>query len=57
MLCPPVQELQDLVLNTPILRMHLTEAIEQARWVTGRLGIPPAGRLAKAGGFPRPVAP
>jgi phosphatidylserine decarboxylase len=30
-LSPPVQELQDLVLNTPILRMHLTEAIEQAR--------------------------
>jgi phosphatidylserine decarboxylase len=26
----PVQELQDLVMNTPILRMHLTEAIEQA---------------------------
>ena len=30
-LCPPVQELQDLVLNTPILRMHLTEAIKEAR--------------------------
>lgn len=29
-LSPPVQELQELLLNTPILRMHLTEAIEQA---------------------------
>jgi phosphatidylserine decarboxylase len=29
-LSPPVQELQDLVLGTPILRMHLTEAIGQA---------------------------
>jgi phosphatidylserine decarboxylase len=29
-LSPPVQELCDLVMNTPILRMHLTEAIEQA---------------------------
>jgi phosphatidylserine decarboxylase len=29
-LSPPVQELQDLVMGTPILRMHLTEAIEQA---------------------------
>ena len=30
MLSPPVQELQDLVTNTPLLRMHLTHAIEQA---------------------------
>ncbi len=35
----------------------LDEAIEQARWVTDRLGIRPAGRLVKAGGFPRPVTP
>jgi len=33
----------------------LEEAIEHARWVTGRLGIPPAGRLVRAGGFPRTV--
>jgi hydroxymethylglutaryl-CoA lyase len=37
--------------------LALDEAIEQARWVTDRLGIPPAGRLVKAGGFPRPVTP
>jgi hydroxymethylglutaryl-CoA lyase len=35
----------------------LDEAIEQARWVTGRLGILPAGRLVSAGGFPRMVTP
>jgi hydroxymethylglutaryl-CoA lyase len=35
----------------------LDSAIEHARWVTDRLGIPPAGRLVKAGGFPRPVTP
>jgi hydroxymethylglutaryl-CoA lyase len=37
--------------------LALDEAIEQARWVTDRLGIGPAGRLVKAGGFPRPVTP
>lgn len=36
--------------------LALGEAIEQARWVTGRLGIPPAGRLVRAGGFPGTVA-
>ena len=35
----------------------LDPAIEHARWVTDRLGVPPAGRLANAGGFPGPVAP
>ena len=35
--------------------VSLETAIEQARWVTGRLGIPPAGRLVRAGGFPRAV--
>jgi len=35
----------------------LGEAIEQARWVTDRLGIPPAGRLVRAGGFPRMASP
>ena len=34
----------------------LDSAIEHARWVTDRLGIPPAGRLVKAGGFPGPAA-
>ena len=29
-LCPPVQDLYDLIENDPILRMHLTQAIEQA---------------------------
>jgi hydroxymethylglutaryl-CoA lyase len=33
----------------------LETAMEQARWVAGRLGIPPAGRLVRAGGFPRAV--
>jgi hydroxymethylglutaryl-CoA lyase len=37
--------------------LALDSTIEQARWVTDRLGVPPAGRLVKAGGFPRPVAP
>ena len=37
--------------------LALDEAIEQARWVTDRLGIRPAGRLVKAGGFPGPVTP
>jgi len=35
----------------------LDPAIEHARWVTDRLGIPPAGRLVNAGGFPGPAAP
>jgi len=35
----------------------LDAAIEHARWVTDRLGIPPAGRLVKSGGFPGPVTP
>jgi hydroxymethylglutaryl-CoA lyase len=34
----------------------LDPAIEHARWVTDRLGVPPAGRLANAGGFPGPAA-
>jgi hydroxymethylglutaryl-CoA lyase len=34
----------------------LDEAIQHARWITGRLGIAPAGRLVRAGGFPRTVA-
>jgi hydroxymethylglutaryl-CoA lyase len=33
----------------------LGSAIEHARWVTDRLGIPPSGRLVNAGEFPRPV--
>jgi|GEM_PF-6896306 len=29
-LSPPIQELQSLLMGTPVLRMHLTDAIEQA---------------------------
>ncbi|MEU8639427.1 hydroxymethylglutaryl-CoA lyase [Amycolatopsis sp. NPDC048633] len=33
--------------------LDLDEAIEHAKWVTGRLGVPLSGGLARAGGFPR----
>lgn len=32
--------------------LDLDESIEHAKWVTGRLGVPIAGSLARAGGFP-----
>jgi hydroxymethylglutaryl-CoA lyase len=32
--------------------LDLAEAIEHAKWVTERLGVPLTGRLARAGGFP-----
>jgi hydroxymethylglutaryl-CoA lyase len=33
--------------------LDLGEAIAHAEWVTGKLGVPVSGRLAKVGGFPR----
>ena len=33
--------------------LDLDEAIEHAGWVTGKLGVPVTGRLAKVGGFPK----
>lgn len=33
--------------------LDLGETIEHAGWVTGKLGVPVTGRLAKVGGFPR----
>lgn len=33
--------------------LDLDETIEHAGWVTGKLGVPVTGRLAKVGGFPR----
>ncbi|MFL6119022.1 hydroxymethylglutaryl-CoA lyase [Actinophytocola sp.] len=33
--------------------LDLAATIEQATWVTGRLGVPVSGRLATVGGFPR----
>lgn len=33
--------------------LDLDESIEHAKWVTERLGVPLAGSLARAGGFPR----
>ena len=33
--------------------LDLDETIEHAAWVTGKLGVPVTGRLAKVGGFPR----
>jgi hydroxymethylglutaryl-CoA lyase len=33
--------------------LDLAETIEHATWVTGQLGVPLSGRLARVGGFPR----
>ncbi|GAB1510537.1 hydroxymethylglutaryl-CoA lyase [Actinophytocola sp. KF-1] len=33
--------------------LDLDETIAHARWVTGKLGVPVPGRVAKVGGFPR----
>ncbi|MFI7673593.1 hydroxymethylglutaryl-CoA lyase [Actinophytocola sp. NPDC049390] len=33
--------------------LDLRETIEHATWVTGKLGVPLSGRLAKVGGFPK----
>ena len=41
------------VANAVATGLDLDATIEHATWVTGKLGVPVSGRLAKVGGFPK----